>query len=71
MGLTVLSFARSAFLSRSKEEWSICVAAAVLLLGREIAFFHSDTPLGFVGIFLLGIGSFYFSRKSYLKHLWI
>ena len=71
MVLTVLSFARSAFQSRSREEWAICVAAAVLLVGREITFFHSDTPLGFVGISLLGIGSFYFSRKSYLKHLWI
>lgn len=71
MVLTILSFARTAFLSRSREEWGICGAAAVLLAGREIAFFHSDTPLGFLGIFLLGIGVLYFSWKSYLKHLWI
>lgn len=69
--LTVLSFVRSAFVSRLKEEWAICGAAAILLAGRELAFFHSDTLLGFLGIFLLGVGSFYFSRKSYLKHLWI
>lgn len=71
MVLTVLSFARSALLSRSKEEWTICGAVVVLLMGREISFFHSDTPLGLLGILLLVAGSFYFSRKSYLKHLWI
>ncbi len=71
MVLTVLGFARSAFLSRSREAWAICGATAILLVGREIVFFRSDTPLGLLGIFLLGIGSFYFSRKSYLKHLWI
>ncbi|GAB4369382.1 MAG: hypothetical protein Kow009_06030 [Spirochaetales bacterium] len=69
--LTVLSFARSALLSRSREEWAICGAAAILMLGREFSFSRSDTPLGLLGIFLLGVGSFYFSRKSYLKHLWI
>jgi hypothetical protein len=71
MVLTLLSFARSALISRSREEWSICGAVALLLVGRELIFYKADSPLSLVGFVMLAIGSFYFSRKSYLKHLWI
>lgn len=71
MVLTLLSFARSALVSRLREEWAICGAVALLMVGREVVFFHSHTFLGIGGILCLLVGSFYFSRKSYAKHLWI
>ncbi|MFQ3620157.1 MAG: hypothetical protein SNJ78_04325 [Spirochaetales bacterium] len=71
MSLTLLSFLRTALIARSREEWALCLAVGAILIGREIVFFRSDSFLGMCGFVLLIAGSIYFSRKSYLKHLWI
>ncbi len=69
--LTVFGFGRSAFLSASRDQWYIFGAVLLVLAGRDFLFFLSSPGFILLGILFLVSGSLLFSRKSYLKHLWI
>jgi hypothetical protein len=70
--LTLLGFGRSAYLVGAADQWFICGAVALLIVGREILFFLSASPLAAAaGIVLLVCGAILFSKKIYAKHLWI
>ena len=69
--LTVFGFGRSAFLSASSDQWYIFTAILFVLLGRDMLFFFSSPGFILLGVLLLISGALLFSRKSYMKHLWI
>jgi hypothetical protein len=69
--LTLLGFARSAYLVGSAGQWFICLAVLLMMLGRELVFFLSFPPAIAAGFALLVCGALLFSRKIYEKHLWI
>lgn len=69
--LTLFGFGRSAFLSGSSEQWYITGSIALVILGRELLFFLSSPLFITAGFAFLAAGALMFSRKSYLKHLWI
>lgn len=69
--LTIFGFGRSAFLSSSSDQWYIFFAIVLVLLGRDLLFFLSSPGFILLGALLLISGALLFSRKSYLKHLWI
>ncbi|MCL1817751.1 MAG: hypothetical protein FWG35_02385 [Spirochaetaceae bacterium] len=69
--LTLLGFARSAFLVGSAQEWFICLAVLCMIVGRELIFFHTALPVIAVGFVLVAGGALLFGRKIYEKHQWI
>jgi hypothetical protein len=69
--LTLLGFGRSAYLAGSSEQWYICGAVALLIIGRELLFFLSSPLFIVTGLILVVAGAILFSKKIYEKHLWI
>ena len=69
--LTLLGYARSAYLAGSAEQWFICLAVLLMLTGRELLFFFSFPLVIAAGFILLICGVLLFSQKIYSKHLWI
>jgi hypothetical protein len=69
--LTLLGFGRSAYLMGAADQWFICGAVALLIIGRELLFFLSAPLAVGAGTILLICGALLFSKKVYAKHLWI